>query len=720
MKDSRIGKMYKKIFLLCITLVIVALASFLVAELLEMRSLTKLVQDTGISKNAVVKEKSEETLFNMTKGNMEKLVIATAESLDNKLWSLVYCTEELNKEAEKILSHPESYAETEVEEPQYNELPEKVLQYRMPDSTLSYDSESMSTIRKLGNLEEKLDEYFNIGDREFMGFSIVLPNGMCLEMDELSNVKFDDDLNPLPYDPREEPWYKAAAENSEQAMVLSIYNEQYAVPYVGLSMPVYIDGELKAVVAGMMELYDTQEMVDIAATGKTGFSILIGTDNSLNFSSRAERFFIDSESDTGVLRGPWNEDIGELLEKTSDPESGFTSATIDGVDYYVAFARMEFVKGRVLMFIEKSEVEEPSDMLLKEMDAVTAETIDKYGAISMNVIRLLMLVAVLLLTATILAAHKLSKKLTVPINMMTERVHGLTGENFVFELEKAYKTGDEIEILAESFSELSDKMRQYMQELVHATEEKGRYKAELNVAAKIQSDMLPTLFPLFPDRTEFELYASMDAAKEVGGDFYDVFFVDKDRLCIVMADVSGKSVPAALFMVISKTMLKNRAVEGGSPSEILFDVNNALCEGNSECMFVTVWLAIVDLSTGEVREGNAGHEDPVLKRKGGEYELVEYRHGLALGVMSNMEYSDYGYRLEKGDCLFMYTDGVPEATNGEGKRFEISRMLHSLNEHKDETPEGLLKCLRQDVDTFVGGAEQFDDLTMLSIKYNGR
>ena len=251
------------------------------------------------------------------------------------------------------------------------------------------------------------------------------------------------------------------------------------------------------------------------------------------------------------------------------------------------------------------------------------------------------------------------------------------------------------------------------------TEKAERIATELNLASEIQSNVLPNLFPVFPERKEISLYASMTPAKEVGGDFYDFFFVDDRHLAMVMADVSGKGVPAALFMMVARTLIKNRAMMGGSPSEILFDVNNQLCEGNAAELFVTVWLGILDITTGKGMAANAGHEHPVIRSANDEYKLVIYRHSPAVGAMEGMRFREHEFELKPGDSLFIYTDGVAEATNADNELFGSDRMLKALNKEPDAMPEQLLANVRDGIQEFVQGAEQFDDITMMSLKYFG-
>ena len=243
-------------------------------------------------------------------------------------------------------------------------------------------------------------------------------------------------------------------------------------------------------------------------------------------------------------------------------------------------------------------------------------------------------------------------------------------------------------------------------------------QTELQTAATIQESMIPHLFPPYPDRNEFDLYASMNAAKEVGGDFYDFFLIDDDHLCLIMADVSGKGVPACLFMMMSKTILQNCALLGKSAAEILELTNEALCTNNSVEMFVTVWLGILEISTGIIIAANAGHEYPALK-KGERFELLKDVHGLVLGGLDGVKYREYTIQMEPGDKLFLYTDGVPEATDKEMKMFGTERMLASLNSTRDSSAEEILSRIGKDMKDFVKVEEQFDDVTMLCLEYKG-
>ena len=338
-------------------------------------------------------------------------------------------------------------------------------------------------------------------------------------------------------------------------------------------------------------------------------------------------------------------------------------------------------------------------------------------------IDMLLFAGVLMIVAVGVSIILMRKMATKPLAMLSQATMGFVDG------EKGYTKDDVICLPIRSKDEIGDlyreirtmegRMVEYLDNLTRVTAEKERIGAELNIATQIQADMLPRIFPAFPERHEFDLFATMDPAKEVGGDFYDFFLVDDDHICLVMADVSGKGVPAALFMVIAKTLIKNRAQMGDSPAEILTNVNEQLCQGNDAELFVTVWLAVIELSTGHGVAANAGHEHPVIKRKDGRYELVVYRHSPAVATMDGIRFREHTFELNPGDRLFVYTDGVPEATNARNELFGTDRMLAALNRDPDAAPHELLRTMSNDIDAFVGGAPQFDDITMLSFQYAG-
>ncbi len=329
------------------------------------------------------------------------------------------------------------------------------------------------------------------------------------------------------------------------------------------------------------------------------------------------------------------------------------------------------------------------------------------------------------LVAVLMALH-MRKKLVKPVNDIAEAAHGyiadrkkgISSDGHFSGLE--ISTGDEIENLALVMADMEKELSEYEENLKKITAEKERVGAELALANRIQADILPNIFPAFPERPDFDIYATMTPAKEVGGDFYDFFLIDNDRLGLVMADVSGKGIPAALFMMVSKILIKNGVLSGKSPEEVLASVNTQICSNNREDMFVTVWLGILDLRDGSLTAANAGHEYPAMKKPGGEFEIIKDRHGFVVGGLDSAKYTEYTLKLEPGSKLFLYTDGVPEATDENGELFGTGRMFAALNGAGECTPETVLERMARSIGDFVREAPQFDDVTMMCVHYTGK
>ena len=309
------------------------------------------------------------------------------------------------------------------------------------------------------------------------------------------------------------------------------------------------------------------------------------------------------------------------------------------------------------------------------------------------------------------------KMVTKPVGKLTAFTQEITKTSKFENQHIEIKTGDEIQSLSESFNFMLVELENYIANLSKVTAEKERIGAELDVAKHIQASMLPCIFPAFPDRSEIDIYATMEPAKEVGGDFYDFFMVDDRHLAIVMADVSGKGVPAALFMVIGKTLIKDHTTPGRDLGKVFTEVNDLLCESNSEELFITAFEGVLDLVTGEFVYVNAGHEMPFIYKSGGDFEPYKIRAGFVLAGMEGMKYRAGSMTLEPGDKIFQYTDGVTEATNINNELYGMDRLGEILNKVKLGTPHEILPAIKKDIDEFVGEAPQFDDITMLCLEY---
>ena len=339
-------------------------------------------------------------------------------------------------------------------------------------------------------------------------------------------------------------------------------------------------------------------------------------------------------------------------------------------------------------------------------------------------ITLVVLLVALTVAFIVLFLMILRRKVIRPIDQLTQATGAFIQNN---EAELAagtatvnvpeIRTGDEVEELADSFRKMEEDMISYIRSFMKITAEKERIGAELNVATQIQADMLPRIFLAFPERQEFDIYATMNPAKEVGGDFYDFFLVDDDHLAVVIADVSGKGVPAALFMVIAKTLIKNHAQNKETPGEVFTHTNEQLCEGNDAGLFVTAWMGILQISTGHFVYVNAGHNPPLLRRAGGSFEWLKSRPGFVLAGMEGVRYRENEMELAPGDVLYLYTDGVTEATDVHQQLFGEERLQAALNEQPMLPVNQMLSKIKGCIGAFVGEAEQFDDITMLGLEY---
>ena len=467
------------------------------------------------------------------------------------------------------------------------------------------------------------------------------------------------------------PYYDDTGTNTLMITVGSgIYDD--AKRFVGMST---VDWEMKSMVDGLTAIKPTEGSFVVIVSPKDDYIIS---------NTRA------GGADTGqsLQSLPWYNE----LPYTSGEEVESGSFTDGGVKY-IAFSRM-FANGWLF------SVQIPQDEIFSEIETRN------------NRFTLIMGGAFLALLA--LASLLLSRLINRPLLKLTAGVAQLGGGDLNRQLD--IRSRDEFGALAAAFNKMTVDLKASIEQSARERAEKERIGAELNVATQIQSSMLPCIFPAFPDRPEFDIYASMQPAKEVGGDFYDFFLLDNDTLAIVMADVSGKGVPAALFMVIAKTLIKNNAQYGKSPKEVFETVNGLLCENNEAGMFVTAILGYLDIPTGRFTFVNAGHNPPLLGVNGG-FEWVKAKAGLVLAGMEDTFYRENEIMLRPGDELFLYTDGVTEAVNNKYELFGEPRLLETAKNHAGQPLREFTVSIKRAIDEFADGAEQADDITMLVLRY---
>ena len=531
---------------------------------------------------------------------------------------------------------------------------------------------------------------------------VATESGLMLQADYVAGAKFDEDGNVMPFEAATRPWYIGAKETGKPFFTSVTADVHTGTKTVMCGIPFYKNGEFKGVAGAGIYLDSFDGVVQHASIDKNYTACIVNRKGEILFSS-ASSGSLGAETENAQLSD-------NFAWIASSGFSNVTQLTIDGEEYFVSASPMRTVGWSFIVLVPKTKVLEPTRELVSTLKAGGNRALSVADSHLRHAFYSTLAVLCLIIIALILAAKQLAQNLSDPIKRLTEQVEQIEGGNISFSWEK--HTDDEVEVLAQGFQDMTERLNRYIADLVSITAEKERISLELNLAAKIQSDMLPKNYPAFPERTDFDLFASMHPAKEVGGDLYDYLLLDDDRLMLIVGDVSGKGVPAALFMGKCKVLLDFYAMLGLPPAEIFRIVNEKLCAGNESELFVTCWLGIFTFSTGTLRFVNAGHPYPVLYH-GGAFAFIKEKPNFVLGGMEGLKYKEHSVTLSKGDRLFIYTDGVTEATDSNEELFGDERLLSAMKETKDLSAPDTLKKIRADIDDFVGSAEQFDDITML-------
>ncbi len=725
-KGIAFGGIRQKVFNLVIVTILLTVAVFIAVIVYQYGQLSGLVKKTNESQKQSITAISEEMMAGILETNVTQSTQMEAYIAADVFGDAERVVKIVADYTGKLFSDPDSYPVREVY------LPDKAMDGKISVQLLTEegidltDPDVKSKLGLIGNLSDLMTAVY--ADSNVDSCYCALPEGVMLLVDNHSGTKFDKDGNLVPIPVRERLWYTGAVESGKLGytdVTTDIFTGEVSIM---CSLPVYCDGELVAVIGADLFLNDVSETVyNMAQRGS--FICIVNQNGHVIFSPRKEGIFRvvheselenNPESVQRDLRETDNKELSQFVRDSLAENTELRLVEADGQQYYMAGAPIRHIGWAVLSLVPKSYADQPSVFMVARFNEIQNDAVNDFSS-GMKSARLTFFVLIGIVAAIVItAAVFVSTRIVKPLAAITKRVQSLGGDNLQFKMEDEYRTGDEIQVLAESFAMLSGKTLEYIDQVKKVTAEKERIGAELSLATRIQADMLPNVYPAFPERNEFDIYASMDPAKEVGGDFYDYFLVDRDHLCVFIADVSGKGVPAALFMMASKIILANYAKMGKSPAQILHDTNNAICANNREEMFVTVWLGILEISTGKLLAANAGHEYPVIKRPEGGFEILKDKHGLVIGGMDNANYKEYEIQMEPGSKLFLYTDGVPEATLEEKELFGMDRMLDALNELPDASPKETLDNVRRVVDSFVRDSEQFDDLTMMCIEYKGK
>ena len=704
----------KKIIILCVgntLLVALTLGIFMVVQ---MGLLTRGVVQSNSEYTSVAGEMSADSMTEQVRQRMMELTTGNAKLANEKFEQLEKQVIMLADLTQKVFEDPDSYGYREVAVPDADNDGILSVQFLHSESVKDLEDPKMQEkIGLLGNLQDTLYEV-NDNFENMASDYIAIEPGLMIQADYIAGSKFDENGQILSYEADTRPWYKGAKQTGKPFFTSVTRDAHTSGVGIMCGVPVYVNEEFLGVAGAGMYLSDIEQMVSDTRIGSAGYACIVNQAGRVIFSPKdSGELKIDVENQTD-LRSTDNRLLSDSVSKVLMGHRGITTLELDGEQYYIAYAPMKKVGWGFLTVLGEDEVLEPTNNLLRELGVCSEQTVNSMQKTVQ--VSLLILIVVFVIFCLIVAAlaFVFSMHLVKPIQLLTDRVSQLDGDNLDFTWE--LKNKDETDVLANSFLAMTQKMKEYIKNITEITAEKERIGAELNVATKIQADMLPKVFPPFPDRTEFDVYAQMTPAKEVGGDFYDFFLVDDDHLAIVIADVSSKGVPAALFMVIAKTLIKNHAMSLESLGDVFYRVNNQLCEGNEEGMFVTAWMGVITLSTGELEYVNAGH-NPQLLMNNADYDWIHAQPGFVLAGLEGIPYSSEQLKLKHGARIFLYTDGVTEAQNTSEELFGEERLLESLQRNGHLPLQQMLEAVRADIDTFAGEAEQFDDITMLAFEF---
>ena len=703
----------KTVFLVLSILVLLGIVVSAISAY-QNRMLISIVGETRIEQQQAISQTSKETMHQVIANTLVSSTALQAEVADNDFHEIVNDIYMLRTMAQELIERKDRLrpAELSLPDPSRDGIPSSLV---LSEADVDYtESEYLPAV---GHMSSSMLAMFNNSEK-IDGCYIGLADGTHFGVDVNFSNKYDADGNLIPFPVRERPWYKGAVE-AGGLFFTGIEKDAFSgTPGITCSLPVVVDGEIVGVVGIDIVLKSMCDFIN-TSSNTSGFSVIVNNNGQVIIAPESNEFFKITTSEEALdLREVENKDLAEFVRKALAEPTDLTLVRIGDKEYYVAGAPMPTVGWTVISIVAKEVTETPEKTMLAEYDRINDEASAKFRESSDRTKHsgriIMMLVFLFSVGAALVAANRIVK----PLVEMTDTIKDSSKTGRLFEMKDCYRTNDEIEVLAESFADLSQKTKQYIEDITEITKEKERVNTELNMANQIQTSMLPHIFPAFPNRHEFDIYASMNPAREVGGDFYDFFLIDDDHLCMVIADVSGKGVPAALFMMISKAILQNCAKLGKSPAQILESTNATLCSGNQVEMFVTTWVGILEISTGKITAANAGHEYPALSQRG-PFTLFKDKHGFVVGGMEEAKYREYELYLKPGDRLFLYTDGVPEATDSENRMFGTERMLEALNREWEAAPQTILSNVTKAVNAFVNDAEQFDDLTMLCLEYKG-
>lgn len=730
-RKKRIGQKLNQLLLAMVSAAVVISGTVSVYSLYSMKHIAT---ENGMELGQTAAEDAEKALENLAVENLRSIAVEKAAYIEEKFAAVEAYVLGIAAQAQAIYENPEGFPDRRVAPPvrESSLLAAQLLWSERLDEEGREGSAATppltEEILKLGNLQDMLVQY-NAHNDMVSSTYVATESGWMIQADYIAYSKYNmtgaeaDLAQPIFYEAAGRQWYMRAKESESGQIVYTdvIKDIHEGGDCIVCASPIYHNGEVVAV-AGVGSYLDTVNNavlnVDI---GEAGYAFLVNEKGQVLVSGSAEGETAAYAEQAVDLRASGNRSLADAVTGMVEGRSDSLELSLDGKDVYLAYAPLNSLGWSFVTVINVEEVVAPAIASQQLILSLTSDMAGRQDTAIRRVIVFFVAILVVIILLGCIFGTLFSKKLTEPIRTLTREVAKLDGGNLDYRIRLS--TGDEIEDLGHAFNGMAEQIQSYVQNLASITAEKERIRTEIQVASHLQADMLPEAVGAFDDRDEFDLAASMTPAKGVGGDFYDFFLLDENRLALVMADVSGKGVPAALFMVVSRTLIRSRLMTVGKEGEDLAhmaeEINRSLCDNNKNGMFVTAWIGVLDIATGEVAYVNAGHCRPLLRRKNGSCEYDDMLGGLVLAGMEDAAYRQGSLRLRQGDTLLLYTDGVTEATSLQQQLYGEDRLLRTIADADSVTPEELLQALWRDVDEFQKDASQFDDITMLAVTYHG-
>ncbi|GMO45981.1 MAG: hypothetical protein Ta2G_00970 [Termitinemataceae bacterium] len=709
-KNSYYGKIKSKILKIVLITALSAVLLMSITCFFSILNLRSIVETESLELGNSAAREGANALEKQAKLALVNLVQDKASLTNEKLSEIQNQTKMVADIATNIYSNPASYKPREIDYLHEDEIGKSVAHVRTAPGVNF--AANRNEIYLAANITDMLRQ-ITITDNEVSSSYIGTESGFFISV----QAEAPGPARRMDYDARERPWYIGAKE--KDGLYWSPLFEDASGMGVAIScaMPFFDNSGgrhvLKGVAAsGTILSENISKIIDSTKIAESGFAFIINNLGQSISKSWNVEYTVDED---GSIKGndllnSENPDLKKLAEEMVAGRSGLIEANIDEKFVFVAYEPLLIEGWGIAVVVPVLEVINASSSIRLKVNEFEEKEISKINTSIFALILAVIIVIIITSMAIIFVSTKLSESITAPITALCEGARIIGSGNINFKLR--VKSGDEIEMLAEAFDLMVRNINQI-------SNERDKIGSELDVAAQIQTNMLPSVEPAFSGLKEFELFAEARTAKQVGGDFYDFYKIDPDHIALVIADVSGKGVPAALFMVVVKTLLKDQAFTGSTLEAVFYSVNNRLCENNEASLFVSVFMGILDLTTGDFSYINAGHNPPLIKQKNSidskHFRWLEDRSGLVLGVLEGSKYKSYETKLEKDDIILLYTDGVNEAMNRNSQEYGNKRFIETLNKEIDKNApvESYVKSVLDSVLEFEEGAEHSDDITML-------